>query len=521
MNVRADPGAFALESFLARQEQKSLLRFVVCGSVDHGKSTLIGRLLYEAKLLFEDQLDALTAGSHKLGGAEIDFSLLLDGLAAEREQKITIDVAHRFFTTDKRKFIVADAPGHEQYTRNMATGASTADLALILVNAASGLTSQTKRHTLIVSTLGVRHALVAVNKMDLVDWSPAAFARIEAEFRAFAADLGFAGIAFVPVSARHGDNIVAPSRHLEWYRDLSLLAHLEQVEIAPANDIDRPFRMPIQWVNRPHEGFRGYSGLIAGGEAYAGMPVQIWPSGRMAHIAGILTAAGESDIAVAGEAVTITFEEDVDASRGDMLAQSAEPPLVGDRLAARVVWMSEAPLAPGRSYLVKAGTCTARAIIGADLTVLDLDTRQTRTASQIDHNEIGTCTLELDRPVGLDRYGESRETGSFILIDAESYDTIGLGTVAALETSARHDSKTVSRHRIVESLLATAKETRRRSATKALTWTLSGALAFLIALALTGNPRIAGWVALADLTGRTVLYYLHERLWSKIGWGTR
>src|SRR5262252_473046 len=258
MTVRPDPGAFALESFLLQQERKSLLRFVVCGSVDHGKSTLIGRLLYEAKLLFEDQLDALTAHSRSIGprDQDIDFSLLLDGLAAEREQRITIDVAYRFFTTDRRKFIVADAPGHEQYTRNMATGASTADLALILVNAATGLTAQTRRHALIVATLGGRHLVVAVNKMDLVGWSQSAFAGIAAEFRAFAADLGFTDIVFVPVSAASGDNVVSPSAHMGWYFGPTLLTHLEQVEIAPAIGGEQPFRMAIQWVNRPHAGFR-------------------------------------------------------------------------------------------------------------------------------------------------------------------------------------------------------------------------------------------------------------------------
>jgi sulfate adenylyltransferase large subunit len=516
MNVRPKPDAF--ESFLVRQEQKSLLRFVVCGSVDHGKSTLIGRLLYEAKLLFEDQLDALGASARQPDG-EIDFSLITDGLAAEREQKITIDVAYRFFTTDKRKFIVADAPGHEQYTRNMATGASTADLALILVNAAAGLTSQTKRHSLIVSTLGVRHLVVAVNKMDLVGWSQPAFARIEADFRAFAADLGFADIVFVPVSAREGDNVVTRSPRMEWYRGASLLTHLEQVEIAPAAASDQPFRMPVQWVNRPHVDFRGYCGLIAGGEAYTGMPIQIWPSGRMAHIAGIVTAGGEADLAVAGESVTLTFEEDVDASRGDMLAESGAPPLIGDRLNARVVWMSEEPLIPGRSYLLKAGTCTAHATTGTAVAVIDLDARQTSASGRIAHNEIGTCVLELDRAVCVDRYDESRATGSFILIDPESYDTVGLGTVEGVQASG-HENDAVSRNRIVTSLFARTTETRRRSAAKALTWTLSSVVVFAIALALTGDVGVAGAVAVADLVARTALYYLHERLWSKVAWGT-
>jgi sulfate adenylyltransferase large subunit len=527
MTVRPDPSAFALESFLARQERKSLLRFVVCGSVDHGKSTLIGRLLYEAKLLFEDQLDALAASSRRPGAAdgELDFSLLLDGLAAEREQKITIDVAYRFFTTDKRKFIVADAPGHEQYTRNMATGASTADLALILVNAAAGLTAQTKRHSLIVSTLGVRRLVVVVNKMDLVDWSQAAFARIEADFRALASDLDFTDIVFVPVAARSGDNVVSRSAHMDWYRGPTLLEHLEQVEIAPAADADRPFRMPVQWVNRPRDDFRGYCGLVAGGEVYAGMPVRIWPSGRMVHIESILTAGGEADIAVAGESVTLTFEEDVDASRGDVLAEAGVDPLVTDRLAARMVWMHEEPLAGGRSYFLKIGTCTAKATIAPEVQIIDLDSRESRPARQIALNEIGTSVLQLDRLVCVDRYGDNRATGSFILLDPESFDTIAIGTVEAAPGSRGNrdaQSAVASGRSPARDLFARAGESRLRSAAKALTWrVIASVTAFVIALMLTGNVGIAGSIALVDVVGRTVLYYFHERMWSKVAWGTR
>ena len=527
MTVRPDPGAFALESFLDQQERKSLLRFVVCGSVDHGKSTLVGRLLYEAKLLFQDQLDALTAGGPGGAGApheEIDFSLLLDGLAAEREQKITIDVAYRFFTTDKRKFIVADAPGHEQYTRNMATGASTADLALILVNAAAGLTSQTRRHSLIVSTLGVRHLIVAVNKMDLVGWSQAAFARIEADFRAFAADLDIADIVFIPVAARGGDNVVSRSAHMDWYRGPTLLEHLEQVEIA--SPAEQPFRMPIQWVNRPNAEFRGYSGLITAGEVYVGMAVQIWPSGRMVRIETIVTAAGESDLAVAGESVTLTFDQQVDASRGDVLAEAGAAPLVSDRLTARVVWMSEQPLAPGRHYLVKAATSTAQATAGAEMQVVDLDSREARPSQRIANNEIGTCVLTLDRLVPVDRYRVNRATGGFIVLDPESYDTIGIGIVeaaAAAPAQARAAATAAaSGQQAVKRLLARASESRLRSAAKALTWRIVASFAaFAILLALTGNVGIAGSVALADIFGRTILYYLHERVWSKITWGTQ
>jgi sulfate adenylyltransferase large subunit len=342
MNAQPKPGDFALDAFLRQQDRKSLLRFVACGSVDHGKSTLIGRLLYESKLVFDDQLDELKSDSRKYGtqGKELDFALLLDGLAAEREQKITIDVAYRFFTTERRKFIVADAPGHEQYTRNMATGASTADLALILVNAQAGLTRQTRRHSLIVSTLGVRHLVIAVNKMDLVGWSQDTFAAIEAEFRSFAAELGVSDVVCIPMSARDGDNVVARSQRMDWYRGPTLLEHLEQVEPA-ASPRGHPFRMPVQLVNRPSADFRGYSGLIANGDAYVGMPVRIMPSERISSIDRIVTFDGDVERAAAGQSVTITLADEIDTSRGDVLADASAPPAVTDRLSARVVWMGK------------------------------------------------------------------------------------------------------------------------------------------------------------------------------------
>jgi bifunctional enzyme CysN/CysC len=430
MTARPDPHAFALDDFVRRQERKSLLRFIACGSVDHGKSTLIGRLLYESKHLFDDQLDALKADSRKFGtqGKELDFALILDGLAAEREQKITIDVAYRFFTTEPRKFIVADAPGHEQYTRNMATGASTADLALILVNAQAGLTRQTKRHSLIVSTLGVRHVLLAVNKMDLVDWSEEAFAKIEADFRAFAKNLEHAEIVCIPIAARTGDNVVTRSPKTDWYRGPTLLQHLEQVEIAGPPQ-QRPFRMPIQWVNRPNSDFRGYSGLIASGTVYAGMPVQISPSGQTTHVDRIVTFDGDLDRAVAGQSVTLTMADEIDASRGDVIADGEHPPAVADRLSCRIVWMDKNPLTPGRSYHFKLATAAATATVGPDLRALDLKTQSAVAADSLQINDIGDCTLQLDRPVAFDRYADGKDTGSFILIDRESYDTVGMGFV--------------------------------------------------------------------------------------------
>src|SRR5262249_25020395 len=320
MTARPDPNDFALDELVLQHESKSLLRVVACGSVDHGKSTLIGRLLYESRLLLDDQLEALKAESRRYGtqGDELDFARVLDGLAAEREQKITIDVAYRFFTTAQRKFIIADAPGHEQYTRNMATGASTADLALILVNAKTGLTRQSRRHALIVSALGVRHVILAINKMDLVDWSQARFASIEAEFRVFAKDLGFSAITCIPMSARAGDNVVNRSRKADWYHGPTLLGQLEHADVG-ARQRNAPFRMPIQRVNRPSPDFRGYSGLIAGGDVSPGMRVQIWPSGQTSYIERIVTYDGDLARASAGQSVTLTLTNDLDASRGDVI----------------------------------------------------------------------------------------------------------------------------------------------------------------------------------------------------------
>ena len=430
MTVHPNPRAFALDDFLRRQDRKSLLRFIACGSVDHGKSTLIGRLLYEAKVLFDDQLGALANESRKYGtqGGDFDFSLLLDGLAAQREQKITIDVAYRFFTTERRKFIVADAPGHEQYTRNMATGASTADLALILVNAEAGLTRQTRRHSLIVSTLGVRHFVVAVNKMDLVGWSEPVFRKIEAEFKSLARELGVDDVVCIPLSARSGDNVVDRSQAMDWYRGPTLLHHLEEVEIAsPAHE--RPLRMPVQLVNRPTPDFRGYSGLIASGDVYAGMPVRIMPSGQTTCIARIVASNNDVDRATAGQSVTVTLVDDLDISRGDVIADIARPPEAMERLAARVVWMGSEPLTPGRRYLIKLGTCSATATVEPGLRALDLDTRALAAADRLFMNDIGDCVLTLDRPVAADPYADNKETGSFILIDPESFDTIGMGFV--------------------------------------------------------------------------------------------
>ena len=516
MTARPDPTEFALADFIAQQESKSLLRFIACGSVDHGKSTLIGRLLYEAKLLFDDQIDSLERESREHGttGDGLDFALLLDGLAAEREQNITIDVAYRFFTTDRRKFIVADAPGHEQYTRNMATGASTADLAVLLVSAGAGLTRQTKRHATIVSTLGVRHLVVAVNKMDLVGWSQESFATIETEFRAFASDLDIDDIVFIPMAARSGDNVVARSQQIGWYRGPTLLEHLERVEIAP-----RPrhtaFRLPVQWVNRPDADFRGYSGLVAGGEVHTGMSVKILPSGQTTRIERIVTSGGDLDRAVAGQAVTLTLADEIDASRGDVIAELDSPPAVTNRFAARLVWMDNDALIPGFSYLLKLGTSTVNAKIEPSLHVIDLDTGKLTPASRLVVNDIGIGVVQLDRLVALDNYADNKETGSFILIDPESYDTVGMGIVEATRADQEPARGTIAK-------LIRSTESRTRSIVKAISWRTTGSIdTFLVTFVISGNPHLAGGVALTEVVTKVAFYYFHERIWALIPWGRR
>jgi sulfate adenylyltransferase large subunit len=520
MDASPELAPFSLEGFVARQEKKSQLRFVVCGSVDHGKSTLIGRLLYESKCLFDDQLDALARDSRNHGtrGGKLDLALVLDGLAAEREQKITIDVAYRFFTTERRKFIVADAPGHEQYTRNMATGASTADLALLVVSAESGLTAQTKRHLLIVSTLGVRQIAVAVNKMDLVDWSPLKFASLKAGFRAFVQDLDFDEIAFIPVAAASGDNVINRSDRMDWYRGPTLLDYLEQVPIAPKSH-RTAFRLPVQWVNRPDPGFRGYSGLISGGEVHPDMPVQILPSRQWARVERIVTANGDLDRAIAGQAVTLTLAGEIDASRGDVIAEIGASAPVADRFYARLVWMSEEPLIPGKPYLLKLAACTATATLEPDLSVIDLDTRQSTPADCLQINSIGTGTVELDRRIAVDRYADNKETGSFILIDPESYDTVGLGMVD--QVLAAEHRRSVHLGAAIADLIRST-ESHMRSIAKAASWRMTGSLdTFIIATFITGNPKAAGAVALTEILTKTLLYYFHERVWILIPWGKR
>ena len=419
-----------IDAYLKTHENKSLLRFITCGSVDDGKSTLIGRLLYETKMIFEDQLTALEQDSKKVGtqGENIDFALLVDGLAAEREQGITIDVAYRFFATEHRKFIVADTPGHEQYTRNMATGASTADLAVLLIDARQGVLTQTKRHAFIASQLGVRHIVLAVNKMDLVDYSENVFNEIVEDFKAFAAQLDIPNLHAIPVSALVGDNVVDGSRFMPWYEGPSLLGYLEGVDVE-AEETSLPFRMPVQWVNRPDLDFRGYAGRIAGGIIRPGDDIRVLPSGKQSKIARIVTMDSDLDEAVSGQSVTLTLTDEIDISRGDVIATSETPPEISDQFDTTIIWLSEEPMLPGRSYRMKTSSRLVSATVNAPKHKTDVNTLQKLPAKTLQLNEIGNCTLAVDRPIAFDSYAENRQTGSFILIDRMTNNTVGMGMI--------------------------------------------------------------------------------------------
>jgi bifunctional enzyme CysN/CysC len=417
-----------IEGYLRAHERKSLLRFITCGSVDDGKSTLIGRLLYESKMIFEDQLAALEADSKQVGtrGDEIDFALLVDGLSAEREQGITIDVAYRYFSTDKRKFIVADTPGHEQYTRNTVTGASTTDLAVILVDARKGVLTQTRRHSYLVALLGIRRVVLAINKMDLVDYSRQIQANIERDYREFAARIGLEDVTCIPMSAVYGDNVVAPSANMPWYSGPTLMHHLENVAVG--DDLAaKPFRLPVQWVSRPNPDFRGFAGLIVSGAVGVRDAVRVLPSGRQSHIARIIGAGRDLENAVAGQSVTVTLADDIDVSRGDVLAAAAAPPAVADQFEATIVWMHERPMLQGRSYVMKIGTQTVSATVAPVKYRVHVDTLEHLAAKKLELNDIGVCALELSRPVVFEPYTENRDLGGFILIDRISNATVGAG----------------------------------------------------------------------------------------------
>ena len=418
-----------IEAYLVQHERKSLLRFITCGSVDDGKSTLIGRLLFESKMLFDDQLAAIEADSKKWGtqGGDIDFALLVDGLAAEREQGITIDVAYRFFSTDRRKFIVADTPGHEQYTRNMVTGASTADLAVILIDARKGVLTQTRRHSYLVSLIGIRHVVLAINKMDLVDYDEAAFRRIEDDYRAFAAQIGLNDITAIPLSGLRGDNIVEPSDRTPWYHGPTLMDFLETCEVDDTRLQAGPLRLPVQWVNRPNLDFRGFCGLIASGSVRPGDRVRVLPSGRESRVARIVAFGGDWPQAVAGQSVTLTLEDEIDISRGDVICAADAPAEVADQFECTLVWMADEPMLPGRPYWLKLGTRTVSATVTEPKYKVNVNTLEHLAAKQLELNEIGVCNLALDRALPFDPYTANRDTGGFILIDRLTNATVGAG----------------------------------------------------------------------------------------------
>jgi bifunctional enzyme CysN/CysC len=422
-----------IDAYLVQHQNKSLLRFITCGSVDDGKSTLIGRLLYDSKMIFEDQLASLEADSKRVGtqGQGIDFALLVDGLAAEREQGITIDVAYRFFATDRRKFIVADTPGHEQYTRNMVTGASTADLAIILIDARKGVLEQTRRHSYFAHLLGIRHIVLAVNKMDLVGYDQTVFDHIRLAYRAFASDIGITDFLAVPISGLAGDNIASRSEATPWYDGPCLMEHLETVELVPplTAAAPSPFRMPVQWVNRPNLDFRGFAGLIAEGSVRPGDPVRVLPSGRTSTVARIVAFDGDMAEAVAGQSVTLTLADEIDCSRGDVLAAAEAPPQVADQFETTIVWMADEEMLPGRPYILKLATQTVGATLRQPKYQVNVNTMEHVAARTLGLNAIGVAELATDRPIVFEPYATSRDLGGFILVDRITNATVAAGLI--------------------------------------------------------------------------------------------
>ena len=431
-----------IHAYLAQHEKKELLRFLTCGNVDDGKSTLIGRLLHDSKMIYEDQIAAIRKDSARFGttGDDFDPALLLDGLEAEREQGITIDVAYRYFSTTRRKFIIADTPGHEQYTRNMATGASTCDLAIILIDARHGVQTQTRRHSYIVSLLGIRHVIVAINKMDLIGFDEATFRTIEKDYLEFAERLDLHDIRFMPISALKGDNVVNPSPNMAWFNGMPLMALLDSIEIASDQNFEDP-RFPVQYVNRPNLDFRGYSGTVAGGTFRKGDPIMALPSRKLSHLASIVTADGELEEAFAGQAVTLTLTDEIDISRGDMLVVPSNQPLVDSRLLAHVVWMTDAPLVPGRPYLIKHNTRTAVGSFGKIRHRIDVNTQAHHPVDALQMNEIGLVELDLNNPLALDPYNRCKGTGAFIVIDRLSNVTVGAGMIMGLNEAGENQER--------------------------------------------------------------------------------
>jgi len=418
-----------IDAYLIKHQHKSLLRFITCGSVDDGKSTLIGRLLYDSKMIFEDQLATLEADSKRVGtqGQEIDFALLVDGLAAEREQGITIDVAYRFFAIDKRKFIVADTPGHEQYTRNMVTGASTADLAVILIDARKGVLTQTRRHSYLCHLIGIKNVVLAVNKMDLIEYDQARYEEIVEDYCAFAASIGITDFLPMPISGFKGDNIAALSANIPWYKGPALMAHLEEVTLDVEAYQKKPFRMPVQWVNRPNLDFRGFSGLISSGSVKPGDAVRILPSAKSTTVSRIVTLGGDLDVAVAGQSVTLTLADEVDCSRGDVISEAADPPEAADQFEATIVWTSDEAMLPGRPYWLKLGVQTVTARVQAPKYQINVNTLEHVAAKTLDLNAIGVATLSTDRNIVFEAYEANRNLGGFILIDKLTNATVAAG----------------------------------------------------------------------------------------------
>ena len=429
--VTEDLIATDIDAYLVKHQHKSLLRFITCGSVDDGKSTLIGRLLYDSKMIFEDQLAAVEADSKKFGtqGQNIDFALLVDGLAAEREQGITIDVAYRFFATEKRKFIVADTPGHEQYTRNMVTGASTADLAVILIDARKGVLTQTRRHSYLAHLIGIRNLVVAVNKMDLIGYDHDKYDAIIADYRQFANSIGIKSFTPMPISGFMGDNITSKSENTPWYAGPTLMQHLESVELDVTADQAKPFRLPVQWVNRPNLDFRGFSGLVSTGTVKPGDAVRVLPSGKTSTVTRIVTFDGDLPKAVAGQSVTLCFADEVDCSRGDVITLADAPVQVADQFEVNLVWMSDEALIPGRSYWIKIGTQLVSASIHAPKYLVNVNTLEHVAAKTLELNSIGVTNIVTDKPIPFEAYADNRALGGFIVIDKMTNATVGAGMI--------------------------------------------------------------------------------------------
>ncbi|PPD14701.1 MAG: sulfate adenylyltransferase [Methylobacterium sp.] len=501
---------------------RSVLRFITCGSVDDGKSTLIGRILYECGAVFEDHLEALDRDSQKFGtnGKALDFALLVDGLAAEREQGITIDVAYRYFQTPKRHFIVADTPGHEQYTRNMATGASTADVAILLVDARKGLLPQTRRHSFIVSTMGVRQVIVAINKMDLVGYDEAVFRAIEADYRAIAAGLGFESITCIPVSAREGDNLTTLSPQTPWFTGTPLLPLLETLDVAPARDENPAFALPVQWVNRPNLDFRGFSGTIATGRVAVGDAIEALPSRRESRIARIVTADGDLDTAFAGQAVTLVLADEIDLSRGDVIAapvaaRASSRPRIRTEIEARVILTGEKVIEKGTAFLVKLGTAMATATIVTIHERTNIESFAGEPAESLALNAIGRVRLAFDKPLVLADYVQSRELGGFILIDRLTNETSAFGFVLPDPAPDLKDATEIDR--AIARVLGPEGSAKRQARLHFVTWRVASALGVAgIVFALSGDATVAALAGLADVTLRPAARAFHDAVWRKI-----